>query len=83
MSMLNNGAPVPLHEIPRGAYVQLDESTWRRLDRWTVLDKSSQPNAARYQVCWIGSEYPASYVREPSWPTWMGDEPPSTSGVAQ
>lgn len=82
MSLLNNGVPVPLHEIRPRSYVQMDESeTWRQLEKWTVLDKSTRPGAPRFQVQWVGSEYPSSYVREPSWPVWVGDEPPRRAGV--
>ena len=83
MSLLNGGQPVRLREIPRGSYVQIEESTWRRLASWTVLDKDPQrPHSPRFQVCWMGSENPSRYVREPSWLVWVGDEPPRTAGVA-
>lgn len=84
MSLLNGGQPVPLHEIPRGSYVQLDEHTWRQLAGWTVLDKNPRrSDAPRFQVSWVGMEpYPSTYVREPSWPVWAGDGPPSVAAVA-
>ena len=82
MSLLNGGQPIPRHEIPRGSYAQVSESTWRRLEKWTVLDKTSRPDSPRFQVSWVGSEYPSTYVSEPSWPVWSGDEPPSTMGAA-
>lgn len=82
MSLLNGGAPVPLHEIPRGAYVQVEPTRWRKLEGWDVLDKSSRPDSPRFSVRWAGTEdYPSTFVREPSWPVWTGDAPPSTSGV--
>jgi hypothetical protein len=84
VSLLNGGEPVPLHEIPRGSYVQVDETRWRRLESWTVLDQNPhRPDSPRYQVRWVGSEvYPSTYRKEPSWPVWTGDEPPSTTAVA-
>ena len=83
MSLLKGGEPVPLHEIPRGSYVQWDESGWRRLEDWTVLDKGPRPDTPRFRVIWAGSELePSLYVREPSWPVWAGDEPPRTAGAA-
>lgn len=83
MSMLNNGQPVPLHKIPRSAYVQVANGRWRRLASWVVLDANpSVPDAPRFQVSWIGTElYPDIFRKEPSWPVWIGDEPPSTAGV--
>ena len=82
MNMLNGGQPVPLHEIPGGAYVQVGENRWRRLERWTVLDPNPRvPDAPRFQVSWVGSElYPDTFSHEPSWPVWVGDAPPSTTG---
>lgn len=82
MSLLNGGQPVPLHEIPRGAYVQVEETRWRRLESWRVLDKGYRPESPRFQVFWVGSEsYPSVYPKEPSWPVWTGDEAPGTAGV--
>lgn len=80
MPLLNDGAPLPLHAIPPRAYVQLGENTWRRLASWTVLDKV-HATSDRFQVCWVGTEYPSTFLTEPSWPVWVGDEPPRTSGV--
>ena len=82
MSLLNDGQPVRLREIPRGAYVQVTETKWRRLEGWTVLDQDPRrPEAPRFQVRWLGAEeYPSTYCKEPSWLVWMGDAPPSTAG---
>ena len=82
MSLLNDGRPVPLSEIPPQSYVQVGENSWRRLERWTVLDKDSRrPDADRYQVFWTGAElYPSTFPVEPSWPVWVGAEPPRTAG---
>lgn len=84
MSMLNGGEPVPLHEVPVGAYVLVAGGRWRRLAKWVVLDANNQvPDVARFQVHWSGSElYPDTFVKEPSWRVWVGDEPPSTAGGA-
>lgn len=82
MSLMNSGEPVPLHEIPRGAYVLVQES-WRQMESWRVLDKDSRrPESPRFQVCWAGLDlYPSTYRKEPSWPVWTGDEPPSATAV--
>lgn len=83
MSLLNGGRPVPLHEIPRGAFVQVDEAKWRQLVKWTVLDKS-RPDSPRFQVQWAGMEmYPSTYRKEPSWPVWTGDRPPNPTELTE
>ncbi|WP_194927309.1 hypothetical protein [Catenulispora pinisilvae] len=84
MPLLNGGVPVPLHEIRRGSYVQLHETTWRQLESWTVLDKDPRrADAPRFQVYWVGLEfYPSTFHKEPSWPVWVGDGPPSLTAVA-
>lgn len=76
--MLNGDEPVPLHEVPVGAYVHVAGGRWRRLVKWVVLDANpSVPDAPRFQVHWAGTElYPDTYPKEPSWPVWVGAEPP-------
>ena len=81
MSLLNDGQPVALHEIPRGSYVLVSESRWLRLESWTVLDKSARPDAARYMVAFTGVARASMFHSEPCWPVWSGEEPPSVTAV--
>lgn len=81
MIMLNNGQPVPLHEIPRGAFVLVQDGRWRQLESWRVLDKvEDRPDAPRYMVFWAGTElYPSTYHKEPSWPVRVKDGGPEAA----
>jgi hypothetical protein len=82
VSLLNDGRPMPLHEIPRGAFVQMENGRWRQLAGWRVLDKD-RPDSPRFQVLWAGSElYPSTYRKEPSWPARTADENPEAAGAA-
>lgn len=73
MRLVNGGLPVPLRDIPLGAYAQVDGNRWRKLESWTALD------GTRFQVRWAGSElYPSTYLTEPSWPVRMAGEAPRT-----
>jgi hypothetical protein len=77
VNLLNGGLPVPLREIPSGAYVQVNRVRWRQLKSWKAL------GGERFQVRWAGSEaYPSTYLTEPSWPVKVAPEPPRTAGGA-
>ena len=79
VSLPNDGPPVPLHQIPRGSYVLVSASTWLRLESWTVLDRGTRADAARFMVAFTGVARASMFHSEPCWPVWSGDGPPSAA----